>query len=72
MPDITNIIYEYTDKQGKSTYAEWLGSLRDVRAKDRIIMQVDRMKLGLFGDSEPIGEGLSELRINYGPGYRVN
>ena len=34
-------------------------------------MQVDRMELGLFGDSEPIGEGLSELRIHYGPGYRV-
>ncbi len=34
-------------------------------------LQVDRMELGLFGDSEPIGEGLSELRIHYGPGYRV-
>ncbi len=34
-------------------------------------MHVDRMELGLFGDSEPIGEGLSELRIHYGPGYRV-
>jgi putative addiction module killer protein len=34
-------------------------------------MQVDRMELGLFGDSEPIGDGLSELRIHYGAGYRV-
>ncbi len=34
-------------------------------------MQVDRMELGLFGDSVPIGEGLSELRVHYGPGYRV-
>jgi len=34
-------------------------------------MQVDKMELGLFGDVEPIGEGLSELRIHYGPGYRV-
>lgn len=66
-----NIIHEYTDGQGKSPYAEWLSSLLDVRARTKIMMQVDRMELGLLGDSEPIGEGLSELRIYYGPGYRV-
>jgi putative addiction module killer protein len=66
-----NIINEYTDEQGKSLYAEWLGILRDKRAKAKVIMQVDRMELGLFGDSQPIGDGLSELRIHYGPGYRV-
>jgi len=66
-----NIIHEYTDEQGRSPYAEWLSSLRDVRARARIILQVDRMELGLLGDSEPMGEGLSELRIHYGPGYRV-
>ena len=66
-----NRINEYTDEQDKSPYAEWLASLRDARARARIIMQVDRMELGLFGDSEPIGEGLSELKIHYGPGYRV-
>jgi putative addiction module killer protein len=66
-----NIIHEYTDEQGKSPYAEWLLLLRDKRARARVMMQVDRMELGLFGDSVPIGEGLSELRIHYGPGYRV-
>ena len=66
-----NRINEYTDEQDKSPYAEWLASLRDARARARIIIQVDRMELGLFGDSEPIGEGLSELKIHYGPGYRV-
>ncbi len=66
-----NTINEYTDEQGKSPYAEWLASLRDVRARAKIIMQVDRMELGLFGDSEPVGKGLSELKIHYGPGYRV-
>lgn len=71
MPGMINIINEYTDERGKSPYAEWLASLRDVRARAKIIMQVDRMELGLFGDSEAIGEGLSELRIHYGPGYRV-
>lgn len=66
-----NRINEYTDEQDKSPYAEWLASLRDARAKARVIMQVDRIELGLFGDSAPVGEGLSELKIHYGPGYRV-
>jgi len=66
-----NTIRDYTDERGKSPYAEWLHSLRDVRAKAKIIMQVDKMELNLFGDVKPIGEGLSELRIHYGPGYRV-
>ncbi|BFM04870.1 type II toxin-antitoxin system RelE/ParE family toxin [Halioxenophilus aromaticivorans] len=71
MAEKTNIIHEYTDSQGKSPYADWLRGLRDNRAKAKIIMRVDKMELGLFGDVEPIGEGLSELRIDYGPGYRV-
>ena len=66
-----NTINEYTDEKGKSPYADWLCGLRDARAKAKIIMQVDKMELGLFGDVEPIGEGLSELRVHYGPGYRV-
>ena len=61
-----NTINEYTDEQGKSPYAEWLAGLRDKKAKAKIIMQVDRMELGLFGDSQPIGDGLSELRIHSG------
>lgn len=65
------LINEYTDANGRSPYATWLNGLRDARAKAKIMLQVDRMELGLFGDSEPIGEGLSELRIRYGPGYRV-
>lgn len=68
---MNNTINEYEDKQGNSPYADWLTNLRDARAKAKIIMRVDRMELGLFGDSEPIGDGLSELRIHYGPGYRV-
>lgn len=66
-----NTVNEYTDEKGNSPYAEWLKGLCDARAKARIIMQVDKMELGLFGDTEPIGDGLSELRIHYGPGYRV-
>jgi putative addiction module killer protein len=68
---MNNNINEYTDTTGKSPYATWLDNLRDVRARARIILQVDKMELGLFGDVEPIGDGLSELRVHYGPGYRV-
>ena len=71
MPEMENTINEYTDGKGYSPYAHWLSSLRDARAKAMVIMQVDKMELGLFGDSEPIGDGLSELRIHHGPGYRV-
>lgn len=71
MPNMINTINEYTDAKGKSPYADWLEGLRDKRAKAKILMQVDKMELGLLGDVEPIGDGLSELRIHYGPGYRV-
>lgn len=51
---MVNTIYEYTDVNGKCPYAEWLGGLRDARTKAKVIMQVDKMELGLFGDSQPI------------------
>ncbi|PCI63822.1 MAG: addiction module killer protein [Gammaproteobacteria bacterium] len=68
---MTNIVNEYMDEKGESPYADWLAELRDARAKAKIMIQVDRMELGLFGDTMPIGDGLSELKIHYGPGYRV-
>ena len=52
-------------------YAKWLDSLRDVRARARILVRVERLATGNPGDVEPVGEGVSELRIDYGPGYRV-
>ncbi|WP_127478919.1 type II toxin-antitoxin system RelE/ParE family toxin [Sulfurivermis fontis] len=52
-------------------YAKWLDGLRDIRARARILARVERLAEGNAGDAEPIGEGVSELRINYGPGYRV-
>ena len=66
-----NRVIEYTDEHGRSPYGEWLAGLRDNRAKARVIMQVDRMELGLLGDVGAIGDGLSELRVHHGPGYRV-
>ena len=52
-------------------YASWIRSLRDDRAKAKIALRVDRLALGNPGDVKPVGGGLSEMRIDYGPGYRV-
>jgi putative addiction module killer protein len=53
------------------TYAEWFASLRDQKARARIDVRIRRLSLGNPGDVKPIGSGVSELRIDYGPGYRV-
>jgi len=52
-------------------FARWLDNLRDLRARARIQARIERMKAGNPGDVAPVGEGVSELRIDYGPGYRV-
>ena len=52
-------------------FKKWFNSLKDRRAKARIQVRIDRMQLGHFGDVSPVGEGISEMRIFYGPGYRV-
>ncbi len=52
-------------------YAKWLDGLRDIRARARILVRVERLVAGNPGDVKPVGEGISELRIDYGPGYRV-
>ena len=54
-----------------AAFATWLRTLRDRLAKARIQVRMDRLQLGLPGDVRPVGEGVSELRIDYGPGYRV-
>lgn len=52
-------------------FSDWLSELRDARAKARIVSRIDRLALGNPGDCKPAGEGVSEMRIDYGPGYRV-
>ena len=53
------------------TYAKWLDGLRDIHARARVQARVERLASGNPGDVKPVGEGVSELRIDYGPGYRV-
>ena len=53
------------------SFAQWLDGLRDLQARARIQVRIERLAAGNPGDVEPVGEGVSELRINYGPAYRV-
>jgi putative addiction module killer protein len=52
-------------------FVNWLAGLRDSQARVRIQLRIDRAELGNYGDCVPVGEGVSEMRIHYGPGYRV-
>ena len=53
------------------SFAVWLNKLVDKKGKARILSRLDSAALGNFGDCEPVGEGVSEMRIHFGPGYRV-
>jgi len=52
-------------------YAKWIADLKDIRGRARILVRVERLASGNPGDVKPVGEGVSELRIDYGPGYRL-
>jgi len=52
-------------------FEAWLARLADRRARSRILVRIDRLALGNPGDVKPVGQGVSELRIDYGPGYRL-
>jgi len=52
-------------------FAKWLDGLRDIRGRAQVQARIERLAAGNPGDVQPVGEGVSELRINFGPGYRV-
>jgi putative addiction module killer protein len=54
-----------------AVFAEWLDGLADERAASRIAQRIVRLQAGLFGDAKAVGDGISELRVDYGPGYRI-
>ncbi len=61
----------YVTEEGREPFSEWLASLRDIKARAKIRVRLDRVSLGNLGDCHGVGEGVQELRIDYGPGYRV-
>lgn len=61
----------YIARNGKAPFEQWVRSLRDKQTKARILTRIDRVRLGNFGDCESVGAGVYELRIHFGPGYRV-
>ncbi len=64
-------VHEYQTSDGVTPLSEWLDRLRDGHARARIVARIDRLRVGLFGDWKAVGGGVCELRIDYGPGYRV-
>lgn len=67
---IRNVEY-YATRDGKKPVLEWIQSLRDSRARAKIRVRISRIELGNFGYCESVGEGVMELKIDFGPGYRV-
>ena len=61
----------YTDAQQRAPFEQWLQDLQDKTARAKIRARLERVKAGNFGDCKPVRDGVQELRVNYGPGYRV-
>jgi putative addiction module killer protein len=64
-------IRRYLTRAGKDVFGDWLARLADTQARARILARIDRLAVGNFGDSKHLRGGISELRIDWGPGYRV-
>ncbi|MEG3843732.1 type II toxin-antitoxin system RelE/ParE family toxin [Microcoleus sp. herbarium14] len=64
-------IRRYITPDGRNPFAEWLSSLQDLSAVVKIEQRLDRVRLGNLGNSKSVGEGVCELKIDFGPGYRV-
>ena len=65
------IVLTYEVADGKVPFNQWLEGLRDTRARGIIRTRINRVRLGLLGDCKPVGDDVNELRIDFGPGYRI-
>jgi putative addiction module killer protein len=61
----------YQTREGRLPFDEWLRGLDDQNAVARVLARIGRVRRGNLGDCKPVGEGVSELRVDHGPGYRV-
>lgn len=64
-------VRHYVNRAGKDIFDEWLAGLADARAQAKIAVRINRLSAGSFGDSKPLRQGLCELRIDWGPGFRL-
>jgi putative addiction module killer protein len=71
MPVVEREVRIYRTPDRREPYSLWFERLRDVRAKQKIQARIARIRLGNLGDTRSLGEGVHELKIDYGPGYRV-
>ena len=65
------VVRRYRTLDGAEPFTQWLNALGDPKAKALVLVRIERLALGAFGDVKPLREGVLELRIDYGPGYRV-
>jgi len=71
MSDTPYTLKHYLDDNGEAPFIKWMSNLRDRNAHARVSARLNRLKLGNFGDVKALGDGVNELKIDYGPGYRV-
>jgi putative addiction module killer protein len=64
-------VVAFRARDGQVPFEDWLNDLKDKRAVARVLARLARVRQGNLGDCRPVGEGVSELRVDYGPGYRV-
>ncbi|MBC7420210.1 MAG: type II toxin-antitoxin system RelE/ParE family toxin [Bdellovibrio sp.] len=69
-PVVKNFVV-YQTLSGRKPYGDWLNALRDSKARIIILQRLNRLRIGYFGNTKAVGFGLFELKINYGPGFRV-
>jgi len=65
------LVKSYVTPDGKTPFKTWIKGLKDKRFKARILQRIDRLRLGSFGDCRSVGAGVYELRLSFGPGFRV-
>ena len=64
-------ILRYVTSDGRDVFGEWLAKLQDARAQAKVAVRIDRVASGNFGDCKPLRDGVCELRVDWGPGYRI-